>query len=150
MSLSIDVDLKYILKAYEISKLSHAKKRKVGCVIVKNNKIISNGCNGTPSKFSNICETLDDNGKFVTVPHIMHAEFNAICKLACSSKNCKNSTLYVTYAPCLYCANMIIAAKISRVVFWEIKHKIGINHLKSATNPKIDVVNFPETLIMRV
>ena len=92
---------------------SYCKRRKVGALIVKNNMIISDGYNGTPSGFENICE--DENG--VTKPYVLHAEANAITKLARSSNNSEGSTLYITDSPCIECAKLIIQAGIKRVVY---------------------------------
>lgn len=98
-------------------------------MVVKGNMIISDGYNGTPSGFDNVCE--DENG--VTHPYVLHAEANAITKLARSSNNSDGSTLYVTASPCIECAKLIIQAGIKRVVYAE-KYRLedGINLLKKA------------------
>lgn len=98
-------------------------------MVVKGNMIISDGYNGTPSGFDNVCE--DENG--VTHPYVLHAEANAITKLARSSNNSDGSTLYVTASPCIECAKLIIQAGIKRVVYAE-KYRLedGINLLKRA------------------
>lgn len=98
-------------------------------MVVKGNMIISDGYNGTPSGFDNVCE--DENG--VTLPYVLHAEANAITKLARSSNNSDGSTLYVTASPCIECAKLIIQAGIKRVVYAE-KYRLedGVNLLKRA------------------
>lgn len=98
-------------------------------MVVKGNMIISDGYNGTPSGFDNVCE--DENG--VTLPYVLHAEANAITKLARSSNNSDGSTLYVTASPCIECAKLIIQSGIKRVVYAE-KYRLedGINLLKRA------------------
>lgn len=92
---------------------SYCKRRQVGALIVKDRMIISDGYNGTPSGFENICE--DENG--VTKPYVLHAEANAITKVAKSGNSSKDATLYVTAAPCIECAKLIIQAGIRRVVY---------------------------------
>ena len=101
---------------------SYCKRRQVGALVVKDKMIISDGYNGTPSGFENVCE--DDNN--VTKPYVLHAEANAITKL-------DGSTLYVTASPCIECAKLIIQAGIKRVVYGE-KYRLedGINLLKRA------------------
>ena len=94
---------------------SYCKRRKVGTLVVKDKMIISDGYNGTPSGFENICE--DDNN--LTKPYVLHAEANAITKLARSSNNSDGATLYVTASPCIECAKLIIQAGIKRVVYGE-------------------------------
>ena len=94
---------------------SYCKRRQVGALIVKDRMIISDGFNGTPSGFENICE--DENG--VTKPYVLHAEANAITKVAKSGNNSDGSTLYVTASPCLECSKLIIQSGIKRVVYQE-------------------------------
>ena len=94
---------------------SYCKRRQVGALIVKDRMIISDGFNGTPSGFENICE--DENG--VTKPYVLHAEANAITKVAKSGNNSDGSTLYVTSSPCLECSKLIIQSGIKRVVYQE-------------------------------
>ena len=91
---------------------SYCVRRKVGALIVKDKMIISDGYNGTPSGFENVCE---EDG--VTKPYVLHAEANAITKVAKSANNCDGSTLYVTASPCIECAKLIIQAGIKRVVY---------------------------------
>ena len=97
------------------SENSYCVRRKVGALVVKDKMIISDGYNGTPSGFENVCE--DDTN--VTKPYVLHAEANAITKLARSNNNSSGSTLYVTASPCLECAKLIIQAGIRRVVYGE-------------------------------
>ncbi len=108
---------------------SYCKRRKVGTLVVKDKMIISDGYNGTPSGFENICE--DDNN--LTKPYVLHAEANAITKLARSSNNSDGATLYVTASPCIECAKLIIQAGIKRVVYGE-KYRLddGIRLLQRA------------------
>ena len=95
------------------AKNSYCKRRQVGALLVKDRMIISDGYNGTPSGFENICE--DENG--VTKPYVLHAEANAITKVAKSGNNSKGATLYVTASPCMECAKLIIQAGIKRVIY---------------------------------
>jgi dCMP deaminase len=118
---------------------SYCKRRQGGALIVKDGQIISDGYNGTPSGFENICE--DDNN--VTKPYVLHAEANAITKVARSSNSSENATLYVTASPCIECAKLIIQAGITRVVYGE-KYRImdGVELLERAG---IDVQILEET-----
>ncbi len=97
------------------SENSYCQRRQVGALIVKDKMIISDGYNGTPSGFENVCEDEDN----VTKPYVLHAEANAITKIACSNNNSKGSTMYVTASPCIECAKLIIQAGIKRVVYSE-------------------------------
>lgn len=106
-------DKRYLKMAMIWAENSYCKRRQVGALVVKDQMIISDGFNGTPSGFDNICE--DENN--VTLPYVLHAEANAITKLARSCNNSEGSTLYVTDAPCLECAKLIIQAGIKRVVY---------------------------------
>jgi dCMP deaminase len=106
-------DLAYMGMAKEWSKLSYCKRRQVGAIIVKENMIISDGYNGTPSGFENHCE--DEEG--YTKWHVLHAEANAILKVAKSTQSCKDATLYITLSPCRECSKLIHQAGITRVVF---------------------------------
>lgn len=107
------LDRRYLRMASIWAENSYCQRRQVGCLVVKDNSIISDGYNGTPSGFENVCE--DDNG--VTKPYVLHAEANAITKLARSHNNSSGATLYVTDSPCIECAKLIIQAGIRRVVF---------------------------------
>ena len=123
------LDARYLRMAQIWAENSYCVRRKVGALVVKEKMIISDGYNGTPSGFENICE--DENN--VTKPYVLHAEANAITKLARSSNNCDGATLYVTDSPCIECAKLIIQAGIKRVVYGE-KYRLedGINLLKRA------------------
>lgn len=109
------LDLRYLRMARIWAENSYCRRRKVGALLVKDKMIISDGFNGTPSGFDNICE--DDNDK--TYPYVLHAEANAITKVARSNNSSDGATLYVTAAPCIECAKLIIQAGIKRVVFNE-------------------------------
>ncbi len=106
-------DRSYLRMAQIWAENSYCKRRKVGALLVKNNMIISDGYNGTPSGFENICE--DENG--VTKPYVLHAEANAITKVAKSGNSSEDATLYVTASPCIECSKLIIQAGIKRVVY---------------------------------
>ena len=106
-------DSRYIEMAEVWAKNSYCKRRQVGALIVKDRMIISDGYNGTPSGFENICE--DENG--VTKPYVLHAEANAITKVAKSGNSSQGATLYVTASPCLECSKLIIQSGIKRVVY---------------------------------
>ncbi len=110
-----ELDKRYLRMAMIWAENSYCIRRKVGALIVKDNMIISDGFNGTPSGFENICE--DENN--VTKPYVLHAEANAITKVAASSNSSKNATIYVTSAPCIECAKLIIQSGIKRVVYSE-------------------------------
>ncbi|MDR3285956.1 MAG: dCMP deaminase family protein [Prevotellaceae bacterium] len=122
-------DHRYLEMAIVWAKNSYCKRRQVGAILVKDNMIISDGFNGTPSGFENICE--DDDG--ATKPYVLHAEANAITKVARSNNSSEGSTLYITSSPCLECAKLIIQAGIKRVVFSD-NYRIsdGIELLKRA------------------
>ncbi|WP_315516735.1 dCMP deaminase family protein [Hoylesella shahii] len=123
------LDLRYLRMARIWAENSYCERRKVGALVVKNKMIISDGYNGTPSGFENVCE--DSNN--VTKPYVLHAEANAITKLARSNNNSDGSTLYVTAAPCIECAKLIIQAGIKRVVYGE-KYRLeeGLDLLRRA------------------
>jgi len=106
-------DLSYLEMAEVWSKNSYCKRRQVGALIVKDRMIISDGYNGTPSGFENICE--DEDG--FTKPYVLHAEANAITKVAKSGNSSNGATLYVTDAPCMECSKLIIQSGIKRVVY---------------------------------
>lgn len=109
------IDIRYLRMANIWSENSYCRRRKVGALLVKDNMIISDGYNGTPSGFENVCE--DEEGR--TFPYVLHAEANAITKIARSSNSSDGSTLYVTSSPCIECSKLIIQAGIKRVVFSE-------------------------------
>jgi dCMP deaminase len=114
-----ELDRRYLRMAEIWAENSYCIRRKVGALIVKDNMIISDGFNGTPSGFENVCE--DENN--VTKPYVLHAEANAITKVAASSNSSKGATIYVTSAPCIECSKLIIQSGIKRVVYSE-KYRI--------------------------
>ncbi len=122
-------DLRYLQMARIWAQNSYCQRRQVGALVVKDGMIISDGYNGTPSGFENVCE--DENN--VTKPYVLHAEANAITKLARSSNNSDGSTIYITASPCIECAKLIIQAGIKRVVYGE-QYRLtdGIDLLKRA------------------
>ena len=109
------IDRRYARMALIWAENSYCERRKVGALVVKNNMIISDGYNGTPTGFENICE--DENN--VSKPYVLHAEANAITKLARSSNSSDGATLYVTASPCIECAKLIIQSGIKRVIYTE-------------------------------
>jgi dCMP deaminase len=106
-------DKAYLRMASEWAKLSYCERRQVGAIIVKDRMIISDGYNGTPTGYENICE--DDEG--YTKWYVLHAEANAILKVAASTQSCKGATLYITLSPCKNCSKLIFQAGITRVVY---------------------------------
>ena len=122
-------DQRYLEMARIWAKNSYCTRRQVGALVVKNNMIISDGYNGTPSGFENVCE--DDNG--ITKPYVLHAEANAITKLARSNNNSDGATIYITASPCIECAKLSIQSGIKRVVYGE-KYRLmdGIELLERA------------------
>lgn len=122
-------DLAYLKMAREWKQLSHCKRKKVGALIVKNRMIISDGYNGTPSGFENCCE--DEQG--YTKWYVLHAEANAILKVASSTQSCQEATLYITLSPCKQCSKLIYQAGIKRVVYAEAyKDLSGLEFLQKA------------------
>jgi dCMP deaminase len=122
-------DHAYLRMAKEWGKLSYCKRKQVGAIIVKDRMIISDGYNGTPTGFENFCE--DEEG--YTKWYVLHAEANAILKVAASTQSCKGATLYVTLSPCKECSKLIHQAGITRVVFLNAyKDDSGIQFLKKA------------------
>jgi dCMP deaminase len=125
----LELDMRYIRMAKIWAENSYCERRKVGALIVKDKMIISDGYNGNPSGFENICE--DENN--VTKPYVLHAEANAITKIARSNNSSDGATMYVTDAPCIECAKLIIQAGIKRLVYSkEYRVEDGINLLKRA------------------
>jgi dCMP deaminase len=116
---NIKNDRVYLTMAEVWSKNSHCQRMKVGALIVKNRSIISDGYNGSPSGFPNPCEGPDN----VTLPYVLHAEANAITKLAKSTQSCEDSTLFVTVSPCYDCSKLIIQSGVKRLVFRELYRK---------------------------
>ena len=123
------LDQRYLRMAMIWAENSYCERRKVGAIVVKDKTIISDGYNGTPSGFENVCE--DENN--LTKPYVLHAEANAITKLARSNNNSEGATLYVTAPPCIECAKLIIQAGIKRVVYAE-KYRLedGLRLLEKA------------------
>ena len=135
------LDKRYIRMAQIWAENSYCNRRKVGALIVKDKMIISDGYNGTPAGFENVCE--DENG--LTKPYVLHAEANAITKIACSSNSSKGATMYVTTSPCIECAKLIIQAGIKRVVYSE-KYRLedGLELLRKA-NIEVEYINPKES-----
>jgi len=139
------LDQRYMKMAAIWSQNSYCKRRQVGALLVKDKMIISDGYNGTPSGFENNCE--DENNQ--TKPYVLHAEANAITKVAKSGNSSADATMYVTSSPCLECAKLIIQAGIRRVVYTEnYRSADGINLLRRAgievTNVDIDLSHLKE------
>lgn len=131
------LDERYLRMTQIWSENSYCQRRKVGALLVKDNMIISDGYNGTPSGFPNVCE--DSEG--VTLPYVLHAEANAITKVARSNNSSDGSTLYVSTSPCMECSKLIIQAGIRRVVFSDL-YRIcdGLDLLRKVG---IEVVHMP-------
>ena len=130
-------DKAYLKMALEWGKLSHCKRKQVGALIVKDRMIISDGFNGTPTGFDNCCE--DENG--TTKWEVLHAEANAILKVASSTQSAKNATLYITLSPCTQCSKLIHQAGIKRVVYANAyKDYAGVKFLEKAG---IEIINLP-------
>ena len=122
-------DRAYLRVAREWSKLSHCNRKQVGALIVKDRMIISDGYNGTPSGFENFCE--DDEG--YTKWYVLHAEANAILKVAGSTQSCKDATLYITMSPCKDCSKLIHQSGIKRLVYQiDYKDNAGLDFLRKA------------------
>ena len=122
-------DKAYLRIAKEWGNLSYCQRKKVGAIIVKNKMIISDGYNGTPSGFENCCED-DDN---VTKWYVLHAEANAILKVARSTQSCEDATLYITLSPCKDCSKLVLQSGIKRLVYQHAyKDDSGLRFLKEA------------------
>ena len=130
------LDQTYMKMAEELSKLSYANRKKVGCLIVKDTQIISEGYNGTPKGFPNECEFRSYVDEEYTKPEVLHAESNALTKIARSTNSSDGATLYVTLAPCFECSKLIIQSGIKKVWYKEDYRLNGLDLLRSA---KIDV-----------
>jgi dCMP deaminase len=129
MPSQLQLDKKYLELARSWSQLSKAKRMQVGCIIVKGNQIISDGFNGTPAGFNNSCE----DAEFVTKPEVLHAESNALMKLATSTNSSEGATAYITLSPCFECSKLLVQAKIKRVVYSDIyRVNSGIDLLTKA------------------
>ncbi len=135
-----ELDKRYLRMAAIWAENSYCKRRQVGALVVKDKMIISDGYNGTPSGFENVCE--DENN--VTWPYVLHAEANAITKVAASSNSSRGATIYVTSAPCIECAKLIIQSGIVRVVYSEkYRTEEGCDLLKKA-NIQVDYIDLNE------
>jgi len=122
-------DIAYLKMAKEWAKLSYCHRRQVGALIVKDKMIISDGYNGTPTGFENICEDEENKTKW----YVLHAEANAIMKVAASTQSCEGATLYITLSPCRECSKLIFQSGIKRLVYIvEYKDKTGIDFLKKS------------------
>ena len=131
-------DIAYLKMASEWANLSYCKRKKVGALIVKDRMIISDGYNGTPSGFENNCE--DEEGR--TNWFVLHAEANAILKIASSTQSCKGATLYITMSPCKECSKLILQAGIQKVVYTTVySDESGLEFLKDAG---IETLNITE------
>ena len=130
-------DIAYLRMAQEWAKLSHCERKQVGALIVKDRMIISDGFNGTPSGFDNCCE--DENG--LTKWEVLHAEANAILKVAASTQSAEGATLYITLSPCQQCSKLIHQAGIKRVVYSRAyRDSTGLNFLEKAG---VDILYLP-------
>lgn len=131
-------DIAYLKMAREWAKLSHCKRKQVGALIVKDSMIISDGYNGTPTGFDNCCE--DENEK--TLWYVLHAEANAIMKVAKSTNNSSGATLYITLSPCKECSKLVFQSGIKRVVYMNsYKDDSGIQFLSKAGVEVVQIEN---------
>ena len=137
------LDVRYLKMAVIWAENSYCVRRQVGALLVKDKMIISDGYNGTPSGFENICE--DDAGK--TKPYVLHAEANAITKVAKSGNSSEGATLYVTSAPCIECAKLIIQSGIRRVVFCDDYHSCDGVDLLRRVGIEVVKVSLPAFLV---
>ncbi len=137
-------DRAYLRIAREWGKLSHCERKKVGAIIVKDRMIISDGYNGAPSGFDNCCE--DEEG--ATKWYVLHAEANAILKVAASTQSCEGATLYITLSPCRECSKLIHQSGIKRVVYIDkYKDDSGLTFLENAG---VEIVNLPDVVSAEV
>ncbi|MBP6090563.1 MAG: dCMP deaminase family protein [Crocinitomicaceae bacterium] len=133
-------DAAYLRLAESWAKLSHCSRKQVGAIIVKDEMIISDGYNGSPAGFDNCCEDAEGNTHW----YVLHAEANAILKVAKSTNNCKGATLYLTLSPCKDCSKLVLQAGINRVVFMDkYKDTEGIDFL---ANAGVEVVHFESNI----
>lgn len=136
MEKQLNLDKRYMRMAFIWAENSYCERRKVGALLVKDKMIISDGYNGTPSGFENICEDEDNKTK----PYVLHAEANAITKVARSGNSSEGATLYVTSSPCIECAKLIIQAGIKRVVYADAyRLSDGIDLLKRASVELVEI-----------
>lgn len=145
MDKSEKYDRTYMRMAMEWAKLSHCTRKQVGALIVKDRMIISDGYNGTPTGFDNCCE----NEQGQTHWYVLHAEANAILKVAASTQSCEGATLYITMSPCRECSKLIFQAGIKRIVYHEAYSDVqGLDFLKRAgvQITHLPEITMPETL----
>ena len=143
MPKQIELDITYLKMADVWGQLSKAKRKKVGCLIVKDGQIISDGYNGTPAGYDNNCEYETRFG-YETKPEVLHAESNALMKLAKSTNSSKDSTIYLAMSPCFDCAKLIIQAGVKRVVYRDTyRIEMGIDFLRR-NNVIADLVTINE------
>jgi len=132
-------DVAYLKMAKEWAKLSYCKRKQVGALIVKDKMIISDGYNGTPTGFENVCEDKDDHTKW----YVLHAEANAILKVASSTQSCKGATLYITMSPCRECSKLIHQSGIKRLVYIDrYKDDEGLLFLEKAGVEVVHINNY--------
>ena len=123
----------YMQTAKTFAELSHARRLKVGCIIVKDDRIISIGYNGMPAGWDNNCEDITKEGDLKTKPEVLHAQSNAIAKLAKSSQSGQGATLFVTHSPCLECAKLIYQSGITKVMYEKFyRDNSGLNFLEKS------------------
>ncbi len=131
-------DKAYLRMAQTWAELSHCERKKVGALIVRDGRIISDGYNGTPAGFPNCCEDQQGNTEW----YVLHAEANAILKVARSTNDCSGATLFITLSPCKDCSKLVLQAGIKRVVYMmEYKDTTGVEFLRSAG---VEVVHIPD------
>lgn len=135
------IDL-YMEMAKSVSKLSRARRLQVGAVVVKDNRVISFGYNGTPSGWDNNCELVNDDGTLSTKKEVIHAEMNAIAKLAKSTESGEGAEMFITHAPCMECAKLIFQSGISRVYYRNKYRSVeGVNFLKTSQVTVTELTN---------
>jgi dCMP deaminase len=123
----------YMQTAHTFAKLSTAQRLKVGAIVVKNDRIISIGYNGMPSGWSNVCEDITEEGELKTKPEVLHAESNAIAKLARSNESGEDSSLFITHSPCLDCAKLIYQSGVKEVYYQnEYRDNTGLKFLSKS------------------
>jgi dCMP deaminase len=123
----------YMQTAKTFAELSHARRLKVGAIIVKDDRIISIGYNGMPAGWSNVCEDVSEDGSLQTKPEVLHAEMNALMKLAKSTESGNQASLFVTHAPCIECAKGIYQAGIREVFYmYDYRSDDGLRFLKKS------------------
>ncbi len=131
-------DIAYLKMAKEWAKLSYCKRKQVGALIVKGKMIISDGYNGTPTGFENTCEDAHNDTKW----YVLHAEANAILKVASSTQSCKGATLYITMSPCKECSKLIHQSGIKRLVYIDAyKDNLGLQFLEKAGIDLVHIID---------